>query len=330
MNIVLLSMNYDIYLRDYLFNVVLESSDYNLNIIMSIIYVVFFMFSVKFPIFMKAKITGIVQKLYSSKLYSYFVTPIIEVMYNVHREYYIVMTSILVVIIYVIITEIYCFRNIEYRYSVTNHFSLELVWSILPALIILHFMMMTIALLYVSDEHPFFGFHVKVIGHQWYWEYETVRCFSSIESIYTNMSEIILPSYRSKYDGFHDDPLYWFNTNEFHDLLSVNNISAYTTCRHILKPKLDYITYDSERLLDTEGVLYVPYRIHVKLLITSMDVIHAFTIPSIGIKADAIPGRLNDLHFFLTDNSAMTHYFGQCSELCGVGHAFMPIHMVSI
>ena len=89
----------------------------------------------------------------------------------------------------------------------------------------------------------------------------------------------------------------------------------------------DLYKYYSERLLDTDGILYVPYRMHVKLLITSVDVIHSFAIPSIGIKTDAIPGRLNDLHFFLTDNSAMTHYFGQCSELCGINHSLMPIKL---
>jgi heme/copper-type cytochrome/quinol oxidase subunit 2 len=244
-------------------------------------------------------------------------------MYNVHREYYIILTAIFVVILYILYIELFYFRHVEYRYSINNNFTLELVWSILPALITLHFMLMTIALLYISDEHTFFGFQVKVIGHQWYWEYDVAKCFSSVESIYTNLSDAIIPEYGLKYYGF-GPKLSWD--------LGPKDIDYYSVAlykNHLVK-NITFIKYDAERLLDTEGVLYTPYHTHVRLLITSMDVIHSFTIPSLGIKADAIPGRLNDLHFFLTDNIAMTHYFGQCSELCGVGHAFMPIHMVSI
>lgn len=237
----------------------------------------------------------------------YFATPIIEMMYNVHREYYIILTAIFVIILYVLYIELVNFRDIEYRYSVNNQFELELAWSIVPALIILHFMVMTIALLYCSDEHTFFGFQVKVIGHQWYWEYDIVKCFSNVESLYTYMSDSVIPELKL-IDSWEEgsDGLY----------------------KHELE--INSLPYCSERLLDTEGVLYVPYRTHVRLLVTSFDVIHSFTIPGLGIKADGIPGRLNDLHFFLTDNTSMIHYFGQCSELCGVGHAFMPIHMVSI
>jgi len=145
------------------------------------------------------------------------------------------------------------------------------------------------------------------------------------------MSDVFAPSFSSKYNAFLNSD---FSNSIFNNYVEISNLdylSSTTICRHLIRNKVDLLKYDSERLLDTEGILYVPYRIHVRLLITSMDVIHSFAVPSLGIKADAIPGRLNDLHFFLTDNSAMTHYFGQCSELCGVGHAFMraPFHLLS-
>jgi heme/copper-type cytochrome/quinol oxidase subunit 2 len=330
-NTTLFFLNHDIYLRDYIINIFLFN-DNMYSQLENIVYTIFIILNVKI-LFVKAT-SLIINSVYTSNVYSYFATPIIEVMYNVQREYYIIMTAMLVLILYIIIRSILSFRNIDYRYSVLNSFVLELAWSILPAVIILHFMMMSISLLYVSDEHPFFGFHVKVIGHQWYWEYEIIRCFNNIESVYTNMFDSIIP----------DTNLYIDinNSKIFNDLNSVTDLKALkissAASRHILDTNSaigvnfnsNFIKFEAERLLDTEGILYVPYRIHVRLLITSMDVIHAFAIPSLGIKADAIPGRLNDLHFFLTDNSAMTHYFGQCSELCGVGHAFMPIHMVSI
>jgi len=249
-----------------------------------------------------------------TNVYNYFSSAVMEVMYNVHMEYYIILIAILILILTLVSIEMLIFRNIDYRYSIMNSFILELTWSMLPALIILHFMMMSIALLYISDEHHFFGYHAKVIGHQWYWEYEILKCFNNVDSVYTYMIDSVIPE--NDYSINLQKPL--------------NVATRFLYYTGMYGSGKEGIKYESERLLDTQGVLYVPYRIHVRLLVTSMDVIHSFAIPSLGIKADAIPGRLNDLHFFLTDSVPMTHYFGQCSELCGVGHAFMPVHMVSI
>jgi len=169
MNNLIFSSGYDVYLRDYIFSLFINTNLDSLGLLNNSLYILYFIFSIGLSKIFLSTFGDYVASIYNSNIYSYFATPIIEVMYNVHREYYIIMTAILVLILYIIFREISSFRNIEYRYSVLNSFVLELLWSILPALIILHFMMMTIALLYVSDEHPFFGFHVKVIGHQWYW-----------------------------------------------------------------------------------------------------------------------------------------------------------------
>ncbi len=82
------------------------------------------------------------------------------------------------------------------------------------------------------------------------------------------------------------------------------------------------------RLLTVDNELVVPVNKVVKVLVTGFDVIHAFTVPSFGIKIDAIPGRLNETWFTATKEG---WYYGQCSELCGKDHAFMPIavHVVS-
>jgi cytochrome c oxidase subunit 2 len=76
------------------------------------------------------------------------------------------------------------------------------------------------------------------------------------------------------------------------------------------------------RLLTVDNELVVPVNKVVKVLVTGFDVIHAFTVPSFGIKIDAIPGRLNETWFQATK---VGWYYGQCSELCGKDHAFMPI-----
>jgi cytochrome c oxidase subunit 2 len=79
---------------------------------------------------------------------------------------------------------------------------------------------------------------------------------------------------------------------------------------------------DQPRLLTVDNELVVPVNKVVRVQVTGFDVIHAFTVPSFGIKIDAIPGRLNETWFTATKEG---WYYGQCSELCGKDHAFMPI-----
>nr|YP_010925937.1 cytochrome c oxidase subunit II [Lamproglena chinensis]WKF18934.1 cytochrome c oxidase subunit 2 [Lamproglena chinensis] len=84
----------------------------------------------------------------------------------------------------------------------------------------------------------------------------------------------------------------------------------------------DQLSMNEFRLLDVDNRLPLPYSIPVHLLVTSSDVIHAWAVPSLGVKVDANPGRLNQ-------TSLMGYrpgvYFGQCSEICGANHSFMPI-----
>jgi cytochrome c oxidase subunit 2 len=76
------------------------------------------------------------------------------------------------------------------------------------------------------------------------------------------------------------------------------------------------------RLLDTDVHVLLPIRTPVRLIITSADVIHSFAVPALGVKMDACPGRLNQVSLFINYNG---FFYGQCSELCGINHAFMPI-----
>nr|YP_009536335.1 cytochrome c oxidase subunit II [Ornithodoros tholozani]AYN50600.1 cytochrome c oxidase subunit II [Ornithodoros tholozani] len=78
------------------------------------------------------------------------------------------------------------------------------------------------------------------------------------------------------------------------------------------------------RLLDVDNRIVVPFNTNIRLLITAADVIHSWTIPSIGVKMDAVPGRLNQIST-ITNRPGI--FFGQCSEICGANHSFMPISM---
>lgn len=88
-----------------------------------------------------------------------------------------------------------------------------------------------------------------------------------------------------------------------------------------------YLNNGELRMLEVDNRLLLPARSHVRLFITSDDVIHSWAIPSLGIKLDANPGRMNHCHIF-TNMTGI--YYGQCSELCGVGHAYMPVVLQSI
>lgn len=81
------------------------------------------------------------------------------------------------------------------------------------------------------------------------------------------------------------------------------------------------------RLLDVDNRTVIPYNIHTRVIISSADVLHAWTVPSLGVKADAVPGRLNQVKFIAQRPGL---FFGQCSEICGANHRFIPIMIEAI
>ncbi len=81
------------------------------------------------------------------------------------------------------------------------------------------------------------------------------------------------------------------------------------------------------RLLKTDNDVYLPTQTYLRVLVTSTDVIHSWAVPSLGVKVDACPGRLNQVSIYI---ERAGQFFGQCSELCGLNHAFMPISVVGV
>ena len=76
------------------------------------------------------------------------------------------------------------------------------------------------------------------------------------------------------------------------------------------------------RLLEVDNRVVLPVNTHIRVLVTAADVLHSFAVPSLGIKLDACTGRLNQTSMFIKRDGV---FFGQCSEICGVNHGFMPI-----
>ena len=158
----------------------------------------------------------------------------------------------------------------------------EWVWTIIPAFLLLQIALPSLLLLYIMDEASDAEYQIKAIGHQWFWEYDYVS--------------------------------HWSDGSSSESLLYTVNYESY------MLPAGE--TWDEFRLLDVDCSMVLPVGVPIRVLITSADVLHSWTVPSLGVKADAIPGRLNQVKF---SRYRPGFFFGQCSEICGANHRFMPI-----
>nr|AOY39723.1 cytochrome c oxidase subunit 2 [Scolytinae sp. BMNH 1043031] len=154
-----------------------------------------------------------------------------------------------------------------------------------------------------------------------------------IETIWTILPAIVLifialPSLRLLYilDEAHNPIItiksiahQWYWSYEYSDYKKID-FDSYMVPNEDLK-KFNF------RLLDVNNHLEIPFNTQIRMLITSADVIHSWTIPALGVKIDGTPGRLNQTNFII-NRSGM--FFGQCSEICGANHSFMPIVIESI
>lgn len=166
---------------------------------------------------------------------------------------------------------------------------LEIVWTLIPSFILCTIGLPSIFLLYSLDEAVYSPIIIKAIGHQWYWSYEYTFWNKQIkEKFLSGSKELTFDSYMRPYDD---------------------------------------LTLGDIRLLSVDNYLVLPTWINIRVLVSSEDVIHSWAVPSLGVKADALPGRLNQI-FFLIKRPGI--FFGQCSEICGTNHGFMPIGIKAI
>jgi cytochrome c oxidase subunit 2 len=161
--------------------------------------------------------------------------------------------------------------------NIVHASTLEVVWTIVPGLVLMVIAIPSFALLYAADELVDPAMTIKVVGHQWYWSYEY-----------------------SDYETDDGDSL---------------NFDSYIV-------QEDDLTVGSLRLLEVDNRVVVPTNTHVRVIVTAADVLHCWAVPSFGFKIDACPGRLNQSSIFVQREGV---YYGQCSEICGVNHGFMPI-----
>jgi len=155
----------------------------------------------------------------------------------------------------------------------THNTLLEVVWTVIPVIILVSIAVPSFRLLFLQLNTPPADLTVKATGKQWYWTY-----------------------------SYPDNGKF-----EFDSLLACDT---------------ERVKCEQPRLLAVDNEMVVPVNKIVRVQTIGNEVIHAFSVPSFGIKIDSIPGRLNETWFRATREGI---YYGQCSELCGKDHAFMPI-----
>lgn len=196
-------------------------------------------------------------------------SPLIEELIFFHDHIIIIIIIIIFYVGYLIILNL---NNKLINRLILDHDELELIWTVVPGIILLFLIFPSLRILYLLDEINKPTITLKVIGHQWYWRYE-----------YSDFLNI-------KFDS------YIIPQNE----IELNNF----------------------RLLDVDNRIIIPVNTQIRILVSAADVLHAWTVPALGVKVDATPGRLNQTNFFIYQSGL---FFGQCSEICGANHRFMPI-----
>ncbi len=200
-------------------------------------------------------------------------TPVMDFIHSFHNGLLIVITliSLFVLALLVLVCVKFNARSNPVPSRTTHNTFVEVVWTVVPILILIGIAIPSFRLLYLQRDPPPADMTIKAIGNQWYWSYE-------------------YPGQDVSFDQY-------------------------------LKPK-DELKDGEMYLLATDTEVVVPANKVVRVIVTANDVLHAWTIPSFGSKIDAVPGRLNETWFKATKEGL---YFGQCSELCGKDHAYMPI-----
>jgi cytochrome c oxidase subunit 2 len=206
-------------------------------------------------------------------------TPIMEGIVNFHNHIMFFITVIVVFVSWLMVRCIYLFdESVNTKAEKWTHSTvLEIVWTLVPAVVLMMIAVPSFALLYSMDEIIDPAITIKVVGHQWYWSYEY-----------------------SDYNAADGESI---------------NFDSYMIPEEDLEP-------GNLRLLEVDHRIVLPVDTHVRVVITSADVLHCWAVPSFGVKMDACPGRLNQTSMFIKREGV---YYGQCSEICGVNHGFMPI-----
>lgn len=236
--------------------------------------------------------------------------------------------------------------------NLSEYKRLELLWCALPSLALISIGNPTFGLIFSLDPAIDPEITLKVIGHQWYWSYEydvTMKvAVGSPEYKYTDRAR-----FHAKWiEEHYPNGKYYFKGKTLTEMLDLEfdgtdwkrptgeEMHQFIMDKNKYKPVVHYsLKYDSvavdtedlviglRRLLETTNPVILPYSVPIKVLVTSADVLHSWAVPSLGIKIDAVPGRINQ---FIFEIKRPGYFYGQCSELCGGMHGYMPINIQAV
>lgn len=233
-------------------------------------------------------------------------TPVMEGIIYFNNQLMFLMILIACFVGWMLYRSLVLFSSDSVHSSVPENFThstlLEVVWTISPALILMFIGLPSFALLYSMDEIVDPSITLKVVGHQWYWSYEYSDYVSEIAD---SSGEVIT------------------------DIKSIN-FDSYLIPEDDLDIPQPYSTGKGGkvfRLLEVDNRVVLPVNTHIRILVTGADVLHSWAVPSLGVKVDSCPGRLNLINIFIKREGV---FYGQCSEICGVNHGFMPIVVQSV
>ncbi|MEM7176525.1 MAG: cytochrome c oxidase subunit II [Pseudomonadota bacterium] len=184
----------------------------------------------------------------------------------------------------------------------THNALVEVVWTAVPIVVLIIIAVPSLRLLFHQLDVPDPDVTIKATGNQWYWSYEYPAEGIEFDAYMIGSAATEAPDGTFP-DGY--EPTYNWTKNED----TIKTLEAY-------KYSAD------EFLLATDNAVIVPVNKNIHVLVTGADVIHAWAIPAFGVKIDTIPGRVNETWFNAEETGT---YFGQCSELCGIQHSYMPI-----
>lgn len=171
----------------------------------------------------------------------------------------------------------------------THHTPVEVAWTVVPIVILVAIGAWSLPILFRQQEIPQADVTIKAIGNQWFWSYEYVDEGFGFDSYMIGA------------------PALGGDNRKTPEAIAQLEAAGYS---------------EDEWLLATDTAVVIPVGKTIVVQVTGADVIHAWTIPAFGVKQDAVPGRLAEL-WFAAEREGV--YFGQCSELCGEAHAYMPI-----
>nr|QDX07569.1 cytochrome c oxidase subunit II [Callopanchax sidibeorum] len=196
-------------------------------------------------------------------------SPVMEELIHFHDHALMIVFLISTLVLYIIVAMVTTKMTNKY---ILDSQEIEIVWTLLPAIILILIALPSLRILYLMDEINDPHLTVKSVGHQWYWSYE-----------YTDYEDLVFDSY----------------------MIPTKDLSP-----------------GQFRLLEADHRVVVPIQTPVRVLVSADDVLHSWAVPGLGVKMDAVPGRLNQAAF-ITSRPGV--YYGQCSEICGANHSFMPI-----